>query len=360
MFSGMAVDELAVYRPAPRRSAEAHVFDSRVNATGEHGVCVTDRAILRLDRCRVRGAQLSGLRIEARGDAAVHECIIEGASVGIYVDTLHHPLLLECTVSEANETGVHVAAGTSALIRGCRISRIGGPALLLDARSAATVEDCDITEVGGSGVVIWTGAAPVIRGTTISHCKKNGLYAATDAHPRLTECELSFTDYPAIYVGAGAAPVLSRCLIHDAAEDVTLEEGARPTFDDCHSNGVRMAMLPGGQRLQVKSRGGATVPSTVESVDPPKASLAELLAQLDQLIGLRRAKQDVGILVKLMLMVKRRQDMGLLPPPLSRHLVFAGNPGPVRRRSPGSTGRSWPHSACSPAVTWSRWIAASS
>jgi SpoVK/Ycf46/Vps4 family AAA+-type ATPase len=32
-------------------------------------------------------------------------------------------------------------------------------------------------------------------------------------------------------------------------------------------------------------------------------------------------------MVRLVQMVKRRQDAGLSPPPLSRHLVFAGNPG---------------------------------
>ncbi|MGX9227926.1 hypothetical protein ACWV95_20075 [Streptomyces albus] len=32
-------------------------------------------------------------------------------------------------------------------------------------------------------------------------------------------------------------------------------------------------------------------------------------------------------MTKLMRMVKVRQDAGLSPPPLSRHLVFAGNPG---------------------------------
>jgi SpoVK/Ycf46/Vps4 family AAA+-type ATPase len=35
----------------------------------------------------------------------------------------------------------------------------------------------------------------------------------------------------------------------------------------------------------------------------------------------------VSSLVKLMQTVRRREEMGLAPPPLSRHLVFAGNPG---------------------------------
>ena len=58
-----------------------------------------------------------------------------------------------------------------------------------------------------------------------------------------------------------------------------------------------------------------------------EAGLAGLLGQLDGLVGLGRVKQDVGMLVKLIQMIKYRQQAGLLPPPLSRHLVFAGHPG---------------------------------
>src|SRR5690606_39370938 len=32
-------------------------------------------------------------------------------------------------------------------------------------------------------------------------------------------------------------------------------------------------------------------------------------------------------MTKVMQMVRRRQEAGLQPPPLSRHLIFAGNPG---------------------------------
>jgi SpoVK/Ycf46/Vps4 family AAA+-type ATPase len=56
-------------------------------------------------------------------------------------------------------------------------------------------------------------------------------------------------------------------------------------------------------------------------------TLDDLLAELNKLVGLGRVKRDVAAMVKLMQMVKRRQETGLPPPPLSRHLVFAGNPG---------------------------------
>ncbi|WP_157875936.1 AAA family ATPase, partial [Streptacidiphilus griseoplanus] len=55
--------------------------------------------------------------------------------------------------------------------------------------------------------------------------------------------------------------------------------------------------------------------------------LPELLGELDRLVGLESVKREVASMAKLMQMVKRRQEAGLQPPPLSRHLIFAGNPG---------------------------------
>ena len=56
-------------------------------------------------------------------------------------------------------------------------------------------------------------------------------------------------------------------------------------------------------------------------------ALSALLSELDDLIGLDRVKQDVSTMVKVMQLVQRRSEVGLAAPPLSRHLVFAGNSG---------------------------------
>jgi SpoVK/Ycf46/Vps4 family AAA+-type ATPase len=52
-----------------------------------------------------------------------------------------------------------------------------------------------------------------------------------------------------------------------------------------------------------------------------------VLAELEGLVGLEGVKQDVSTLVKVMQMVRQRTEAGLAAPPLSRHLVFAGNSG---------------------------------
>jgi SpoVK/Ycf46/Vps4 family AAA+-type ATPase len=56
-------------------------------------------------------------------------------------------------------------------------------------------------------------------------------------------------------------------------------------------------------------------------------TLAEVLAELEELVGLDGVKQDVSTMVKVMQLVRQRTEAGLASPPLSRHLVFAGNSG---------------------------------
>ncbi|MCL2091042.1 MAG: AAA family ATPase [Micrococcales bacterium] len=60
--------------------------------------------------------------------------------------------------------------------------------------------------------------------------------------------------------------------------------------------------------------------------DPPRP-LAELLAELDALIGLDRVKTEIHRQTALLRVEQLREQAGLAKPTLTRHLVFVGNPG---------------------------------
>lgn len=60
--------------------------------------------------------------------------------------------------------------------------------------------------------------------------------------------------------------------------------------------------------------------------EPPRP-VEELLAELDALVGLESVKRDVRELVNFIKVQKMREEQGLKRLPLSRHLVFYGNPG---------------------------------
>ncbi|HEY3505735.1 MAG TPA: right-handed parallel beta-helix repeat-containing protein [Actinocatenispora sp.] len=312
-------------------SAVAELDRCTVAGTPQHGVHVTGQAMLRMSGGRVEHTEMTGVQVEESGDATVREATIEHVSVGIRVDTPHRPLFESCTVGTAAQAGMEVAGGGGPTVRETRFADSGGAGVFLDRESTATLEDCVIRDSGGSGLVVWDGAHPVVRTLRIERCGKNGVYLAADAAGALDDVTVSASQFPAVYVGKGARPRFRRCHVEHTDRDLNVVDGGEPTFVDCTTSDVRTATMPGTvavARAQAGVPAGAPEPAAPPTgADPPPSGLDALLAQLDDLVGLSRAKHDVGTLVKLMQMVKRRQEAGLAPPPLSRHLVFAGNPG---------------------------------
>lgn len=64
-----------------------------------------------------------------------------------------------------------------------------------------------------------------------------------------------------------------------------------------------------------------------EDDDQQEESLEELMAQLNDLVGLQAVKQDIGSLIHLQEVNRMRKQRGLKTIPVSNHLVFYGNPG---------------------------------
>ena len=319
-------------------NAALELRDCVVSTTQEHGVRATDRAILRLTGGRVEQTQMNGLHLEGNSDATVHGTTITGTTVGIRVETSHRPLIEKCIVSDSSQSGLEVGARAAPTVRDCRFESSGAAGVLLDEASTASLEGCAISDAGGSGLVVWTKARPSIRSATVTRCKKNGVYLAPGSAGVVEDTDVSFTEYPALYIGADATPSVVRCHVHDVDQDLHLVDGGKPTFSECTASDVVTSTMPvrGSTRVLRPTVPGAvgwaaaakgSVEDSLDIDQDPEARLPELLRELDDLIGLERAKEDVGTLVRLMQMVKRRQEAGLLPPPLSRHLVFAGNPG---------------------------------
>ena len=69
----------------------------------------------------------------------------------------------------------------------------------------------------------------------------------------------------------------------------------------------------------------APVPPKREPPKPP--SLDEILAELNELIGLEAVKRDVMEMVSFLRVQQMREERGMTTIPISRHLVFYGNPG---------------------------------
>jgi hypothetical protein len=318
-------------------TAVAALLRCTVAETPEFGVRASDKALLRVFGGEITGAAYGGVQVDGGADAAIQAVTITGSAVGVRVDTPHRPLLVNCEIRDVQRSGLEIAPGASMVARGCTIDKVGGTGILIDSGATPMLHDCTLTGIEGTGVAIWEGAAPEIRGLTITGCAKNGVYAADGAHGRLVDCDIAQTRYPAVFVGAAADPLLHRVHVHDVDEDLNQSDGAKATFAGCWSTSVGKVTLPQSDPSARSAPAPAVVgasavpsaPATETEAAPAAADadLESLMAQLADLVGLDRVKQDVNTMINLVRMVTRRREAGLAPPPLSRHLVFAGNPG---------------------------------
>lgn len=111
---------------------------------------------------------------------------------------------------------------------------------------------------------------------------------------------------------------------------------------DLPSSPLGSGPAPGsGPRLGPGSDGepsaaGTAAPGTATEDDtradaeeelPPARPIEELLAELDDLVGLDDVKTEVRVVTNLLRVQQLRAERGLPTSPQSRHLVFTGNPG---------------------------------
>jgi hypothetical protein len=322
--------------------ARVTLADCRIGPTLEHGIRVTDQAELTVEGGRVTDCGMASLQVDGGAAAQVRGLAVLRGELGIVAESAGAVLLEECEVSAAVRAGVTCGTGAAPVLRDCRISGSGTAGLVVGERATPSVEGCTVRDAGGSGLVLGPAADPRMRGVQVLRSGKNSLFAGEKARGTFEECVFAAagTAYPAVHLSAAASPVLRDCLVRDAEQDVVLEDGARPVLEDCVARNVKDAALPDS----AAGRAAAARPRTTGAGGPdgdadhspgpareteadPEQSLEDVLVELDGLVGLERVKQDVNSLVKLMQTVRRREEAGLAAPPLSRHLVFAGNPG---------------------------------
>ncbi|MEW2519467.1 right-handed parallel beta-helix repeat-containing protein [Actinacidiphila alni] len=326
-------------------AARVTVTDGAVGGSAEYGVRVTERAELLADGCEVNDVELAGVSVEG-GDAALRDCRIDGGREGVRLSTTHRPLLAGCAVTAGGETGVRVGPGTGARLEDVTVTG-GITGLLLEEDSTAVVTGGEVRESRGSGVVVRAGARPAVHGLTVASAAKNALYVEEGGAGRYEDCHFTKSRFPAVYAGARSRFELRRCVVDGTDTDLLRDADAEVYAVDCHVADVAEPLLPTlaaplSPGVGAAPTGRPNLPSTgagspgagsaegaggAEADGSAEARLEELHAELGRLVGLDGVKRDVVTLTKLMQMVKVRQDAGLAPPPLSRHLVFAGNAG---------------------------------
>ncbi|MDX3076799.1 right-handed parallel beta-helix repeat-containing protein [Streptomyces sp. MI02-7b] len=315
-------------------TATGHLADCLVRGGAEHGVHAAGEARVELADCGIRDVAMTGVAVVEQATATVTGCRIDGAATGIGVGSATGTRVERTTVTGTREIGVQIASGGTAVLAGIRITGAGAAGVVVDKGADATVEGGSVEDCGGSGVVVWTGARPSVTDLRISGPAKNGVFLADGAGGTFTSLDVTGSGFPALHVGASADPLFRQVRTRDCAEALGTDEGAAPRLEDCTADGVPLTFgapapsaRPGSPATPPAASGEPRTAGAGDDQDVPEEHLEDLLGELHALVGLDRVKHDVGSLVKLMQTVRRREEAGLPAPPLSRHLVFAGNPG---------------------------------
>ncbi|HVF56880.1 MAG TPA: AAA family ATPase [Pyrinomonadaceae bacterium] len=122
----------------------------------------------------------------------------------------------------------------------------------------------------------------------------------------------------------------ARSLFFQFANLVIKADGRVTPVEESALAEFKRSLYPSGERAPEGGDAGAKNPEAgavlEEELKPPRP-LEELLAELDAMVGLERVKADVRQLINFLKVQKMREEQGLKTLPVSRHLVFYGNPG---------------------------------
>lgn len=89
---------------------------------------------------------------------------------------------------------------------------------------------------------------------------------------------------------------------------------------------------PEGEKKPEAQESEKSEEKSVENADDkkeqePEKTLEELMAELDNLVGLETVKKDIKAMINFIKVCQLRKERNLKAPELSHHMVFSGNPG---------------------------------
>ncbi|MFD3539244.1 right-handed parallel beta-helix repeat-containing protein [Streptomyces sp. NPDC058662] len=315
---------LSVWDPGTRVDAEScEIHDS----TGDYpAVWISDGATASLDSCRVHDVP----------DAVF---VLDRGSRADVVDS---------DLSQVRNTAVSVSDGATAQLDDCRIREASTGAWFRDHGSGGTLANCTIDAVQ-TGVIVTKGADPTLERCTVTSPAEAGFYVSAGGRGTFTACRVTDSAGFGFHVLDGCRTTLTRCRTErcarggyefaedgPVAEDCTSDESAgratdRPAAGGAFA-GAREGVLTAAAVAGPAARGPEVpVPRPADRPDGGAEEAArvsaEVLGQLDALVGLDSVKREVRALTDMIEVGRRRQLAGLKAASVRRHLVFTGSPG---------------------------------
>lgn len=259
---------------------------------------------------QVRNGQvaLRGLVIRAGEAAAVHALDSE---LGV----------VDCTLSANAGPAIAVRGTGKFTVADTRIAH-AEHGLVIEGASG-TVENVTVENVVGDGMIVGLGADPTLRSCTVTGCGQRGLYVYQYARPVVDSCRIARTGQAGIVVAHRSAPILRRTTVRDTRGiGIDVGGGCAGTVEEC---GTENVAEPG---ILIADGATTTVVTGAQTTTAGAGSrLDDLLAELDEMVGLPGVKAEVRALVDEIQVNAWRARAGLSVGGVSQHLVFAGAPG---------------------------------
>jgi SpoVK/Ycf46/Vps4 family AAA+-type ATPase len=366
-------------------AARNELEEVRITGTSGAGIVLSGGTDPRVRRCRTARTKGPGLLVTDRSRGTFEDCWLESAEVAaLDVSGSAAPVLIGLTVRDsaagaafaggavaevdrlevldAGGTAVTIRDGANPLIRRAGIRSCRGHAVEVVDSGRGRWEDCVVERTGEAAVHVADGGSLYIGGGTLVESQSQGLLVDTGGTVTVRGCAVTGTKGTGVQVEQGGELTAIRLRVRGAGDHgVLVGEGARASFNSCEvgacagdgfrvdstesvslagcstreNGGAGLVQTRPGDRLAVEdlTSGGNGAPdawgeAALDGLDASRGNAGfEPLAALERLIGLDNVKHQVRTLVSLAQLARRRAELGMSAPPMSRHLVFAGPPG---------------------------------
>lgn len=348
-ISKSVLHDIATTALVVRGSSSVHFTDSEID-TVQGGFLVADGARLTVTLGKVSGAEQSMVTVESGGTVDITDTVFSGgAGIGILATTGATATLVDVRLDGLGAQSIVGVGDSSLYLTRVEIVGSGAHALQLVDTSRATLVDCRFTDTLHDAVVVTGTARLDLSGSTIERVRGNGILVIDDAIALLDNVRISDADESGVSARDRAElsvkdGLIQRCVIGASWQDQASGMLRETTLIDHGQDEIHLGPDTDVdvERGESENNNATTQPSdgdgqrsaSLNRTAAEKAAagrknseLDNLLAELDNLVGLDSVKRQVETLVRMHQMAERRAEAGLPSPPVSRHLVFAGSPG---------------------------------
>ncbi|WP_031513569.1 right-handed parallel beta-helix repeat-containing protein [Streptomyces sp. NRRL F-5123] len=343
--------------------------DCDVHDIPENAVDLRARAVLTLTRCTVRRFGRNGLSVwdpgtradangceihDSTGDypavwvsdgavAVIDACRVHDVPDALFVlDRGSRADVVDSDFTQIRNTAVSVSDGANVQLDDCRIRDAATGAWFRDHGSGGTFAQVTI-DSASTGVIVTKGADPALERCTVTNTTESGIYVSAEGRGTFTACKVTGSKGYGFHIIDGCRSTLTRCRTERCARGGYEFAEPGPVTEDCTSDRAATpepapVTVPPVPERQPAGRsygllGGVPQQQPAQPAAQPEPApaagrgSAEVLAELDALVGLDGVKREVRTLIDMIAVGRRRLEAGLKAPSPRRHLVFTGSPG---------------------------------